>query len=130
MFLVTELTALQPAVSDDCVTNFWVGDSYCVGTAAGGVSSTKSSTKSVAPHTTVHSTADLPTQSGSICNCNKWYDVVAGDTCATIENTFGITLAQFLKWNVSWHCKSTLNPVLTCKASCIVRLCDQLLDWG
>lgn len=106
-FMSLVLITLQPAVSADCLTNFWVGDSYCVGTAAGGVSSTSRD----APHTTVRSTADLPTQSGTVCNCNKWYDVVKGDSCATIVSTLGITLADFLKWNVSWLVP--VNPSLT-----------------
>lgn len=99
------LTVLQPAVSADCATNFWVGDSYCVGTGKVGVTSTKStkSTKSDAPHTTVHTKPDKPTQTGTICNCNKWYDVVEGDDCGTTATAFKIKLADFLKMNVSWH---------------------------
>lgn len=92
------LIVLQPAVSADCGTNFWVGDSYCVGTGKAGVSSTKSD----APHTTVHTKPDKPTQTGTVCNCNKWYDVVKGDDCGTIATAFKIKLADFLKMNVSW----------------------------
>jgi len=47
-----------------------------------------------------HSTPDDPTQTGTISTCNKWYDVVSGDTCASVEVAFGITPAQFLAWNV------------------------------
>jgi len=47
-----------------------------------------------------HSTPDDPTQTGTISTCNKWYDVVLGDTCASVEAAFGITSAQFLAWNV------------------------------
>jgi hypothetical protein len=112
------LTVLQPAVSADCATNFWLGESYCVGTGKAGVSSTTStkSTKSDAPHTTVHTLPDNPTQTGTICNCNKWYDVVEGDDCGTIATVFGIKLADFLKMNVSWRYKPILNSVLTCKS--------------
>jgi hypothetical protein len=106
------LIALQPAVSSDCTTNFWVGDSYCVGTGKAGVSIT---TKSDAPHTTVHTTPDKPTQTGTICNCNKWYDVVKGDDCGTIATAFNIKLADFLKMNVS-YCNFYLNPVLMSKS--------------
>lgn len=109
------LITLQPAVSTDCATNFWLGEAYCVGTGTVGVSSTKS-TKSDAPHTTVHTTPDKPTQTGTICNCNKWYDVVEGDDCGTIATVFGIKLADFLKMNVSWCYKSILNSLLTCKS--------------
>lgn len=96
------LRVLQPAVSADCGTNFWIGNSYCVGTGNSGASSTKS-TKSDAPHTTVNTKPGKPTQTGTICNCNKWYDVVKGDDCGTIATAFKIKLADFLKMNVSWH---------------------------
>ncbi|KFY07430.1 hypothetical protein V492_07145 [Pseudogymnoascus sp. VKM F-4246] len=95
-----QFLAWNPAVSSDCATNFWVGDSYCVGTGKAGVSSTKS-TKSDAPHTTVHTKPDKPTQTGTACNCNKWYDVVEGDDCGTIATAFKIKLADFLKMNPS-----------------------------
>ncbi|OBT87560.1 hypothetical protein VE02_03777 [Pseudogymnoascus sp. 03VT05] len=99
-----QFLAWNPAVSSDCTTNFWLGESYCVGTGKAGVSSTKStkstkSTNSDAPHTTVHTKPDKPTQTGTICNCNKWYDVVEGDDCGTIATVFGIKLADFLKMN-------------------------------
>jgi hypothetical protein len=51
-------------------------------------------------HTSFRTTADLPTQTGIPSNCNKFYDIVSGDTCATVEAAFGITSAQFLAWNV------------------------------
>jgi hypothetical protein len=50
---------------------------------------------------TFHTTADKPTQTGIPSNCNKFYDVVANDTCDSVEKAFGITPAQFLAWNVS-----------------------------
>lgn len=53
-----------------------------------------------AAHTSYRTTADEPTQSGIAKNCNKFYDVVSGDNCGTVETAFGITHAQFLAWNV------------------------------
>ncbi|OBT68027.1 hypothetical protein VE03_01474 [Pseudogymnoascus sp. 23342-1-I1] len=93
-----QFLAWNPAVSSDCATNFWVGYSYCVGTGKLGVSSTKS-TVSDAPRTTVHTKPDKPTQTGTICNCNKWYDVVEGDDCGKIATAFKIKVAHFLKMN-------------------------------
>ena len=52
-------------------------------------------------HTSYKTTADDPVQTGIVSNCNKFYDVVTGDNCATVEAAFGITNAQFLAWNVS-----------------------------
>lgn len=39
------------------------------------------------------------TQSGIASNCNKFYNVVQGDSCARIESTYGITFAQLYQWN-------------------------------
>ena len=50
-----------------------------------------------------------PTFSGTPSNCNLWHTIVSGvDTCATVENQFGITSSQFLGWNpaVSSDCLS------------------------
>ncbi|KFZ09528.1 hypothetical protein V502_08694 [Pseudogymnoascus sp. VKM F-4520 (FW-2644)] len=107
----TQFLAWNPAVSADCATNFWVGDSYCVGTGKAGVGSTKSSrsTKSDAPHTTVHTKPDKPTQTGTICNCNKWYDVVEGDDCGAIATAFKIKLADFLKMNPAVSSDCAIN---------------------
>lgn len=54
-----------------------------------------------APHTTYHTTADKPTQTGIAANCNKFYDIVKGDDCETVAAAFKITKKQFLAWNVS-----------------------------
>lgn len=53
-----------------------------------------------APHTTFHTTADKPTQTGIAANCNKFYDIVKGDDCETVAAAFKITKKQFLAWNV------------------------------
>jgi len=84
--------------------NFWVGDSYCVG-----VASSTSRTGLNSP--------DKPTQTGIIGTCNKYYDVVAGDTCSAIEQSFGITHGQFLIWNVGLHCIiSSTCPLIILKS--------------
>lgn len=51
-------------------------------------------------HTSYQTTADAPVQTGIASNCNKFYDVVTGDNCATVEEAFGITNEEFLAWNV------------------------------
>jgi hypothetical protein len=55
-----------------------------------------------AAHTSYKTTADLPTQTGIAPNCNKFYDIVSGDDCGTVEAAFGVTKAQFLAWNVGF----------------------------
>lgn len=56
-----------------------------------------------APHTTYHTNADKPTQTGIAANCNKFYDIVKGDDCETVAAAFKITKKQFLAWNVSFE---------------------------
>ncbi|KAK0625192.1 hypothetical protein B0T17DRAFT_265090 [Bombardia bombarda] len=87
----------NPAVSADCSQNFWLGYTYCVGVSSGSVSST--TTTSASSATGAQSTPGAPTMSGIPCNCNKYYIVVSGDSCPTVEAQFGITHAQFLAWN-------------------------------
>ena len=42
-----------------------------------------------------------PVPSGTISDCTYFYDSVAGDTCASIANAWGITLQQFITYNPS-----------------------------
>ncbi|KAK3386683.1 hypothetical protein B0H63DRAFT_558330 [Podospora didyma] len=112
-FGITHAQFLQwnPAVSSDCSQNFWLGDTYCVGVSsasshASSTTSTKSSSTSSRGSSTsssaatgAQSTPGAPTMSGIPCNCNKYYTIVSGDTCGTVETRFGITHAQFLLWN-------------------------------
>jgi hypothetical protein len=58
-----------------------------------------------ADHTSYKTTADGPTQTGIAPNCNKFYDIVTGDNCETVEAAFKITKAQFLAWNVGFASK-------------------------
>ncbi|PYH98159.1 hypothetical protein BO71DRAFT_282154, partial [Aspergillus ellipticus CBS 707.79] len=83
-----EFLAWNPAVSSDCETGFWVGDSYCVGI----------------------STA-TPNPTGQASDCDEWYDVVEGDSCDEVAEAFGITTAQFLAWNpsISSDCTTGFN---------------------
>lgn len=54
---------------------------------------------------------DKPTMTGTVSNCNKWYDVVEGDSCWSVEQAFGITQEQFLAWNpaVSSDCETNFQ---------------------
>ncbi|KAJ5153375.1 uncharacterized protein N7482_009853 [Penicillium canariense] len=45
------------------------------------------------------SSPDKPTLTGTVTNCNQWYDVIEGDSCWAITQDFGITQAQFEAWN-------------------------------
>lgn len=47
------------------------------------------------------SSPDKPTLTGTISNCNQWYDVITGDSCWGITQAFGITQDQFKAWNTA-----------------------------
>ncbi|KAK1758814.1 LysM domain-containing protein [Echria macrotheca] len=101
----------NPAVSNDCITNFWLGQAYCVGAYCVGLGPLVSATPttSAAPG---ESTPPGPTFTGSPSNCNKWYLVVSGDDCSKVEASFGLTHAQFLAWNpaISSDCQTNFWP--------------------
>lgn len=81
----------NPAVSKDCTTNFWVGESYCVGVPES------------------DPTPGGPTMTGSPSNCNAWYTIKKGDDCPSVEKKFGITADQFFKWNPAVSKDCTTN---------------------
>ncbi|ELR06921.1 hypothetical protein GMDG_02291 [Pseudogymnoascus destructans 20631-21] len=61
------------------------------------VSSTTTTTTSSSTTTSV--TAPGPTQSGITSNCDRYYVVQQGDSCASVESKFGISFAQLYAWN-------------------------------
>lgn len=72
-----QFLAMNPDVSQDCLTNFWPGSAYCVREGPPG-----------------------PTQPNIAKNCNKWHTVGDGDTgCWSVEQKYGISHADFIKWN-------------------------------
>jgi LysM repeat protein len=98
---LAQFFAWNPAVSEDCTTNFWLGQAYCVG-----VSGSASSTTSTSTSTTTAPQPPASTHTGQPSNCNKWDVVESGDSCASLASDNGITLAQFFAWNpaVSQDC--------------------------
>ncbi len=102
----------NPAVSSDCLTNFWPDYAYCVGVGAAVPTSTSSTTASSTSSTTRVTSPPGPTFTGTPANCNSWYLVKSGDDCSTITARYGITLAQFLAYNpaVSSDCATNFWP--------------------
>ncbi|KAI3331384.1 hypothetical protein F4824DRAFT_294880 [Ustulina deusta] len=92
---IAQFYAWNPAVGADC-SNLWLSYQYCV---AGPALPGSTPTSTMTPTSTIGPGA--PTQTGQPANCNKWYIVKSGDSCATVENTYFITSAQFLAWNPS-----------------------------
>lgn len=108
----------NPAVSDDCVENFWLGNAYCVGvgeratTSSSPVTSITSTSEPITTSTTTsqnltYSTREpivtwnitIPTtdtawpptatQSGQPAACDRWHLVSPGQTCDNIINKYG-----------------------------------------
>ncbi|KAK4128906.1 carbohydrate-binding module family 50 protein [Parathielavia appendiculata] len=95
---LSQFLAWNPAVSSDCVTNFWLGQAYCVGVSGSGTISTSSSTRTTTT-SAASSTPPAPTHPGQPSDCNKWDVVQAGDGCASMAQDNGISLDQFYDWN-------------------------------
>lgn len=103
---IDQFYAWNPAVSKDCITNFWLKQACCVGrtsvagaTTASAKPSTSSKPVTSSNPTTTKPTAPAPTHAGQPANCNKWDVVDDGDGCWSMANDNGITLDQFYKWN-------------------------------
>ncbi|RJE24636.1 LysM domain protein [Aspergillus sclerotialis] len=71
---VAQFKKWNPAVGDSC-NNLLGGYYYCV------------------------ATTDLGPQPGTVPACQKYHLVESGDSCYDIEQQYGITTAQFNKWN-------------------------------
>lgn len=65
-------------------------------------------TPSPTPSSTCNPTAPTPTQPTAVCGCKKWHKVGDGDNCATIIQKYGISSANFYRWNpnVGAECKT------------------------
>lgn len=83
----------------------WLGYAYCVEGPA-----PASATSAAGP--------PAATQSGIASNCNEYYVVASGDSCAKIETQFGITFAQLYKWNpaIGDDCQSLWPQYSICVA--------------
>ncbi|EHK22021.1 uncharacterized protein TRIVIDRAFT_124493, partial [Trichoderma virens Gv29-8] len=120
----------NPAVKTDC-SGLQASVYVCIGVATTSASSTTSTSASKPtttsklasttskPTTTSKSTGIItptPTQSGMVKNCNKFYDVRAGDGCAVIASSQQIDLSSFYKWNpaVKTDCSGLQASVYVC----------------
>lgn len=87
-----------------CSTSGYCGNStdYCgVGNCYDGACDTgSSSSSSILTSTSTSSvTPPAPTQTGIIASCDKYYVVVSGDSCSSIEVAYDISFATFYAWN-------------------------------
>ncbi|KAH0531134.1 hypothetical protein TsFJ059_000005, partial [Trichoderma semiorbis] len=105
---LAQFLAWNPAVSSDCSENFWAGYAYCVGVSSHAASATQTTSTERTATAVGASTPAGPTFSDMPCTCNKYYTVVSGDTCPSVETMFGITPDQFFQWNptLSTNCET------------------------
>jgi LysM repeat protein len=86
----------NPAVSTDCVTNFWLGQAYCVGVSG----ATPTNPTSPPTTTTANPSAPSPTQAGNaVASCNKYAQAQDGDSCSAFADRNAVTLQQLYTWN-------------------------------
>lgn len=78
-FTLAQFYAWNPAVGSSC-SGLWLGYYYCVGD-------------------TCNPAAPTPTQPTPTCGCKRWHQVGSGNTCDSIQRQYGISQANFNKWN-------------------------------
>ncbi|KAL4866903.1 hypothetical protein BDV12DRAFT_198756 [Aspergillus spectabilis] len=81
----------NPAVGSSC-SALWSGYYYCVATEA------------------------WTPQPGTVTNCRRYHRAVSGNTCQAIQQQYGITAAQFNRWNpnVGQNCGSLWAGYFVC----------------
>ncbi|KAM5466933.1 hypothetical protein MauCBS54593_005552 [Microsporum audouinii] len=90
----------NPSITGNC-DGMTVGKSYCV-EAAFEPAPTASPTGPSGPTGTPGTIeTPLPTQPEIVDNCDKFHLVEPGENCAAIKSKYGISLAQFTRWNPS-----------------------------
>ncbi|KAL8996011.1 MAG: hypothetical protein Q9169_004392, partial [Polycauliona sp. 2 TL-2023] len=95
-FSVAQFVTWNPAVKTDC-SQLYLGYYYCI--AIPGTPTTRTFTSTIKIPPTPTPQGPQPQQPGIVSNCNKYYKVVGGDSCYTIQQAQKITAANFQKWN-------------------------------
>lgn len=94
-------TVLGPS-GENCTTQFWGNEYYCVGLLALASSSVPFSSKTStfrSSSTMFTASAPSPTQSGIAKNCNSYLMANAGGSCTAFASRAGISLLQLYAWN-------------------------------
>ncbi|KAK0106890.1 hypothetical protein ONS95_003609 [Cadophora gregata] len=124
---VADFTALNPGIN---CAKLVVNNQYCVLGEITATPTTTSSSKSTSESTssTTRTTSSIttsqaptpaphmPTQDGISAQCNNWYLVKPGDTCAAVVSKYSITLSNFYFWNpaVGTPCQSLWVDYYVC----------------
>ncbi|KAK4441909.1 hypothetical protein QBC34DRAFT_314201 [Podospora aff. communis PSN243] len=123
--------AWNKGVGANCET-LWAETYYCIGIIGGTTASPTITTSTTRSTTSTRSTTTgngvttpLPTQSGMVTNCNKFYKTQPGQSCADVINANSITLANFYAWNTgigqtcnnmwadTWYCVGLIGQTTT-----------------
>ncbi|KAL8847058.1 MAG: hypothetical protein Q9221_007877 [Calogaya cf. arnoldii] len=95
-FSVAQLITWNPAVKSDC-SQLFLDYYYCI--AIPGTPTTRTPTSTIKTSPTPPPQGPQPQQPGIVSNCNRYYKVVSGDSCYTIQQSQAITVANFHEWN-------------------------------
>lgn len=93
---LAQLTTWNPQIGSGC-TGMWLDYYICVSIV--GVQPSRTTTTRATTTAGNGVTTPTPYQEGMVRNCRIFRRVVSGDTCATIAQIAGITVAQFVTWN-------------------------------
>ena len=86
----------NPAVSKDCVTNFWLGQAYCVGVG----DSTPGPEPTDPPGDDDDDDVPSPVQEGNAVEaCNKYAQAQKDDFCGVFAERNDVSLQQLYTWN-------------------------------
>ncbi|KJZ70860.1 hypothetical protein HIM_09725 [Hirsutella minnesotensis 3608] len=97
----SQFLSWNPAVSEDCITNFWPKYAYCVGVGEIIPSATRKDVTSTtrASTETLHGKPPAPTFAGTPSNCITWHVVRSGETCSLIAEFWAIPEDTFFQLN-------------------------------
>lgn len=105
---VSLFKTMNPEINSAC-SNILAGEAYCVQTSNSTGSSSSSSSSNGPPSNVASGTVTT--------GCTKYYTVVSGDSCATIQTRFGISITQFLTMNSEVN--SACTNILLGEAYCV-----------
>ncbi|KAH8692157.1 LysM domain protein [Talaromyces proteolyticus] len=111
-FTLAQFYTWNPAVKTDC-SDLEAGYYACIGISLG---QSTTSVITTATATSTSTSGPIPTQTGITNKCDKYYQVVSGDTCAGIASNYDISLSQFYDWNpaVGNSCTDLLAGYYVC----------------
>ncbi|TDZ67286.1 LysM domain-containing protein [Colletotrichum trifolii] len=113
---LSDFYSWNPAVGNTC-GGLWANVYVCVGVIGGGSVPTTTA-PSPASTTTAGNGISTPTpiQEGMVGNCNRFYMVKSGDSCASVASANGIALSDFYAWNpaVGGTCAGLWANVYVC----------------